>query len=134
MPPVLAPALGDLELAVLEVLWQTDRADAKAVHSALGSARGIGLNTVQSTLERLFRKQLLAREKVSHAYLYRAEVSRETLVGRLMESALQRVAAGDGDVLIAAFVDMAARADTAQLERMAQLIARRRREAEGQGA
>ena len=62
MPPVLAPALGDLELAVLEVLWQTDRADAKAVHSALGSARGIGLNTVQSTLERLFRKQLLARE------------------------------------------------------------------------
>lgn len=133
MPPVLAPALGDLELAVLEVLWQTDRADAKAVHSALGSARGIGLNTVQSTLERLFRKQLLAREKVSHAYLYRAAVSRETLVGRLMESALQRVAAGDGDVLIAAFVDMAARADTAQLERMAQLIARRRREAEGQG-
>lgn len=134
MPPALVPALGDLELAVLDVLWLAGSADAKGVHAALGPSRGIGLNTVQSTLERLCRKQLLAREKVSHAYHYRAEVSREALVGRLVESAVQRVAAGDGDALIAAFVDLASRDDATQLERMAQLIARRRGEAGGAGA
>lgn len=131
MPP--APALGDLELAVLDVLWQGGSADAKTVHAAIGASRGIGLNTVQSTLERLFRKALLSRQKVSHAYQYRAEVSRNALVGRLVESAVQRVAAGDGDGLIAAFVDLASRADTAQLERMAQLISRRRSAANEEG-
>lgn len=134
MPPALAPVLGDLELAVLDVLWQAGSADAKSVHAVLEPSRGIGLNTVQSTLERLFRKNLLAREKVSHAYQYRAELSREMLVGRLVESAVQRVAAGDGDALIAAFVDLAVRADAGQLDRMAELIARRRREAEGGSA
>ena len=40
-----------------------------SVHVAL-KARRITLNTVQSTLRRLFDKQLLRREKVSHAHIY----------------------------------------------------------------
>jgi len=34
-------------------------ADAKAVHSIIGTQRGITLNTIQSTLERLHDKGLL---------------------------------------------------------------------------
>jgi predicted transcriptional regulator len=59
--------LGELESAVLERLWSAGPEDVKAVHQAVGARRGITLNTVQSTMERLYRKGLLARDKVSHA-------------------------------------------------------------------
>jgi Zn-dependent protease with chaperone function len=40
------------------------------------------LNTVQSTLERLYKKELLHREKVSHAYIYTPKVLREELMAQ----------------------------------------------------
>lgn len=59
------PYLGELEMAVLEHLWSNGEFDAKSVHAALGKVRGISHNTIQSTLERLFKKKLLARKKLA---------------------------------------------------------------------
>jgi len=56
-------------------LWHGGEGAAKAVHKGLGQARGITLNTIQSTLKRLFEKGLLSRDKVSHAHVYRPRVS-----------------------------------------------------------
>ena len=81
MSTIARPYLGSLELAVLEELWAQSGQDAKAVHRRIGKRRGISLNTVQSTLERLFRKGFLKREKVSHAFLYMPAVKREELMG-----------------------------------------------------
>ena len=58
------PRLGELETAVLEHVWGRGPCDVKAVHRSLGVRRGITLNTVQSAMERLFKKGLLARDKV----------------------------------------------------------------------
>jgi len=122
------PPLGDLEIAVLEDVWRAGTADAKTAHSRVGRSRAISLNTVQSTLERLFRKGLLRREKISHAYEYTAAVSRQELVGRLVESTVRRVAGDRPEVLLSAFVDLAGRADDEQLRQLETLIAQRRAE------
>ena len=61
-------ALGALETAVMEHLWERGSGDVKTVHAAL-KARRITINTIQSTLRRLFDKQLLRRDKVSHAHV-----------------------------------------------------------------
>ena len=124
------PPLGDLEIAVLEEIWQYGAADAKALHARVGPARSISLNTVQSALERLFRKGLLRRDKVSHAYEYSARVTRGELVGRLVEATVQRVGGSRPETLLSAFVDLAARADVDQLAELEALIARRRAELE----
>ncbi len=116
------PALGDLELAVLEDVWTSGDVDAKDVHGRVGAARGISLNTVQSTLERLCRKGLLRRHKVSHAYHYRAQIDRKTLLGRLIEDSVGRVAGAEADVLMSAFVDIASRAGDEQLRQLEALI------------
>ncbi len=121
-----APALGDLEIAVLEDIWEFGPSQAKAVHERVGPSRSITLNTVQSTLERLFRKALLRREKVSHAYRYAAAVSRRELLGRLVEASISRIADPRSDGLMMAFVDLAARADDDQLERIEAMIAEHR--------
>jgi predicted transcriptional regulator len=125
------PALGDLELAVLEDVWQAGDVDAKDVHSRVGASRGISLNTVQSTLERLFRKGLLRRDKVSHAYRYRAQVDRKTLVGRLIEATVGRVAGAESALLMSAFVDIASRAGEEQLSQLESLIAAARATRDG---
>lgn len=129
--PIRPPLLGELESAVMNHLWSGGEGEAKAVHGALGKRRGITLNTIQSTLKRLFEKGLLARDKVSHAHVYRARVTRAEfhrgLIGELVEGLLHQHA----DSVVAAFVDLAERAGPDTLDRLESLIAERQRERRG---
>ena len=122
------PPLGDLEIAVLEDIWRFGASDAKTVYERVGRSRSITLNTVQSALERLFRKRILQREKISHAYEYSAKLSRSELIHKMVESTVRRVAGPQPDALLSAFADLAARADDDQLKRLEEMIARRRAE------
>ena len=58
-PEVTRLVLGELEKKVLLYFWRTESADAKRVHSYFRKSRGGSLNTIQSTLDRLYKKELL---------------------------------------------------------------------------
>ncbi len=126
-PARTLPRLGELETAVLEHVWAAGPRDVKSVHRALGAPRGITLNTVQSAMERLFRKGLLAREKVSHAYVYSSRQTREEHGARVVEEVVARLLQGESIPVLQAFVDVAARSDQANLDRLERLIAERKR-------
>lgn len=117
------PLLGELETAVLEYVWDHGTTDAKAVHRDLGAPRGITLNTVQSTLERLHRKQLFIRERVGHAYRYAAAVSREAFRARAIATAAGDLRGAEAAGVIAAFVELAARANHRNLDRLEAMVA-----------
>lgn len=121
------PPLGELELAVLEHLWAERESDVTAAHAAVGSPRSITLNTVGSALERLHRKQLVERWKISHAYRYRAAVERDAFYARRMVEAAGGVESLTEAGLLAAFVDAVADVDERTLDELAALIRRRRR-------
>ena len=133
MSTLSRPWLGELELAVLEQLWSRGPLDAKAMHRRVGTRRGIGLNTIQSTLERLFRKRLVTREKVSHAYVYAPGIQREELMERLIEEIIETFSDGSAEPMLTAFVDLAARVDAESLSRLEQLIAARRAQVDDRG-
>ncbi len=116
------PYLGELEMAVLEHLWSNGEFDAKSVHAVLGKIRGITHNTIQSTLERLFKKKLLARNKVGYAYVYRTTVARDELMGQMINDVVNTMSKDNAEGMLAAFVDIAARTDNAHLDRLEQLI------------
>ena len=120
------PALGDLEEIVLEHLWEVGESDVIATHAAVGRRRGITVNTVGSSLERLHRKGLVIRRKVSHAYRYETALNRDTFRARRLVQAAgsPRQLASHG--LLAAFVDLVSDADAAALEQLERLIARKR--------
>ncbi|MEI8257930.1 MAG: BlaI/MecI/CopY family transcriptional regulator [Deltaproteobacteria bacterium] len=120
------PLLGELETAVLELIWTRGAVEAKDVHRELGPARDITLNTIQSTLERLHRKRLLARERISHAYRYAALMSRDEFRARAVAGLAGTLRGAEGAGVIAAFVELAARADKGNLDRLEQLIAEAR--------
>lgn len=128
--PVTRPSppltLGDLEMEVLEQLWKLGSGDVRAVHAALSKGRDNHSNTVQSALERLFRKGLLDREKQSHAYIYSPRLNREELAARLIDETLQRMKGSEPLPMLAAFVDLAAGQDPAVLDELEQLLKARR--------
>jgi predicted transcriptional regulator len=117
-----------LERRVLEHVWRVGEADVVETHAAVGTRAGISVNTVGSTLERLARKGMLSRRKVSHAYRYQAALTRDEFLAR-------QVIAGAGGLgsltrkgLLASFVDVVARTDREALDEMERLIAEKRRE------
>lgn len=122
------PPLGALEAALLEAVWSTDELDVTEAHRAVGIKRGITPNTVGSALERLYRKRLLTRRKVSHAYRYAAALSREVYAARRVVEAAGSLDALAQTGLLAAFVDLVADVDDDALDRLEVLIAEKRGE------
>ncbi|MEX1197522.1 MAG: BlaI/MecI/CopY family transcriptional regulator [Pseudohongiellaceae bacterium] len=121
--------LGERELRVMEILWKTPHLDARDVTSRL-TGRRPSLSTVQSTLERLYRKGLVDREKRGSAYHYFALVSRSSLLARLMGDVIHLLHDGRMETILSSFVTVAADMDEHSLDELEQLIAHRRRQEE----
>ncbi|MCB9547020.1 MAG: BlaI/MecI/CopY family transcriptional regulator [Myxococcales bacterium] len=117
--------LGELERDVLDVLWTDGPLNPGAVHERVGAPRGISVNTVSSALKRLHEKGLLGREKVSHAYVYRAIVTRAELQRQLIDGIASQFGEESGAGLLAAFVDLAEERGEETLRRLEQMIAAR---------
>ncbi len=122
----LLPLLGELERALMDRLWTDGPADAKALHRTIGRPRRITLNTVQSTVERLFRKGFLSREKVSHAYVYAPRLTREEFGAQVMHGIVRDLLGGTLEPVLAAFVDLTARTGEDELARLERLVSARR--------
>ncbi|AGS40127.1 MULTISPECIES: BlaI/MecI/CopY family transcriptional regulator [Cycloclasticus] len=118
--------LGELEKLVLQYLWETESADAKQVFAYFEKSRGGTLNTIQSTLDRLFKKGLLAREKHGHAFQYRAAVDRDVFIGRLITNISSDFGSSGENMLLAAFNSLSNGMDEKQLDELERLIDERR--------
>jgi predicted transcriptional regulator len=118
-------ALGELEREVLEILWTEGPQNPVAVHERVGAPRGISVNTVSSALKRLVQKGLLEREKVSHAYVYRAVVTRAELQRSLFGAIASQFGQESDSAFLAAFVDLAHAQGEDTLRALEQMIAAR---------
>lgn len=123
MKPTLL--LGELEAEVMRVAWDEGRVTVKDVAARLSRARAY--NTVQTTLERLYRKALLAREKESHAFVYSPRVDRREYHRSVLSTLVGQLLPGGPEPVLAAFVELAADDDPENLERLEGLIAAKRR-------
>ena len=74
---LLRARLGTLERQVIEVVWAGAEVTVRDVHARLDGK--VAYTTVMTTLDRLFRKGLLARTKRSRAFVYSALATREEL-------------------------------------------------------
>lgn len=122
------PNLGELELQILNLLWDqpSTGVTAKDVHARL--TPNTSLNTIQSALERLFRKSLLSRHKDSHAFLYTAALQRNELTSAIIGSVIERLQVGSLEPVLNSFVDFAEGIDDNTLNRLERLIQERKRE------
>jgi predicted transcriptional regulator len=119
---VLPNTLGELELLVLEALWQKPHLDAKTVRDQIPIGRRTSLNKVQSTLERLFEKQLVDRVTSGYVYTYFASISRSNLLNRLMGDVITLLHDGKLETILSSFVSVAPELDERSLAELEELI------------
>jgi predicted transcriptional regulator len=92
--------LGDLERAIMEVLWQTDTSlTVRQVSNGL--SQSLAHTTVMTVLDRLAKKGFARRERDGRAWRYRPAATREAYVTELMLTALEQT--GDRDAALARF-------------------------------
>jgi predicted transcriptional regulator len=117
--------LGSLEKAVLQYFWDTDEADSKRVHREIADDTVRTLNTIQSTLDRLYKKKLLFRNKSGHAFIYRAAMPRDAFLAQLVREVTADYSDNE-DSLLAAFNSLSAEMTETQLQALEKLIDQRR--------
>jgi predicted transcriptional regulator len=94
--------LGELERAVMDVLWATPGGStARDVQDVLAE-RNLATTTVLTVLGRLERKGLVTRERDGRAHHYRARNTREDHIAALMRDALD--GAPDRGAVLARFL------------------------------
>jgi predicted transcriptional regulator len=92
--------LGDLERAIMEVLWRSDSAlTVREVSNGL--SQSLAHTTVMTVLDRLSKKGFARRERDGRAWRYRPAATREAYVAELMLTALEQT--GDRDAALARF-------------------------------
>ena len=121
--------LGALEEKVMEALWNRSPLAVREGGKLLPGDHEPAYTTVMTTLDRLFKKGLLLRRKDGIAFLYEPAMSRDEYRRRVLECTISNLTArtADSDHVLAAFVEAAADIDEANLTRLEDLIAERRR-------
>jgi predicted transcriptional regulator len=133
---LLEALLGPLELRALEALWRRrGEAGVRALHADFP---GTAYTTLMTTLDRLYKKELLRRRKHGRAYLYAPRYERpqlETLLARdAIEDLLRGREQGRGpEPVLSGFVEAVGRRDARMLDELERLVrhhknAARRRE------
>jgi len=124
-----APILGPLESSVMTVLWKTGESNVHEVSQRL--ERPLAYTTVMTTLDRLYKKGLLARRKSDRAFLYAPRFTRKEFEQRRAGQLLAGLLAGpqpSGDLLISCLLDAVGEHDHALLEELEKKIKQKRRE------
>ena len=81
---------GDLESAIMDVMWAADRPFAvREVRERLSYPRPIAYTTVMTVMDILYRKGVLRREKDGRAWRYWPAEAREEHDARLMAEVLR---------------------------------------------
>lgn len=124
----LPNALGELELWVMEYIWQFPGNNAKQIKENLTLQRPSKLSTVQSTLERLVRKKFLSRTKQGHAFNYFPQISRSELLANLMSDIISLLHDGSTDTILSSFVNVADKIDDTALDELENLIKSKRQQ------
>jgi predicted transcriptional regulator len=93
--------LGELERAIMEVLWDTDEPlTVREVSNGLPE-HSLAHTTVMTVLDRLAKKGFARRNRDGRAWRYRPAATRESYVAELMLTALDQT--GDRSAALATF-------------------------------
>lgn len=125
----LRAAFGRLEREVMEVVWRGGPVSVRDVQQGL--PRAAAYTTVMTTLDRLFKKGFVVRERNGRAFAYAAKYSRDqvgsAVAAGLLTGFLQQGAHAARPVL-SHLVDVVAEGDRALLDELEALVRRKRRD------
>lgn len=119
--------LGELQAAVMEVLWQEPGQTVNEVEERLRRRRDIAHTTVLTTLDRMHRTGYLTREKQGKAFVYSPRYTREEFERGVAQEVLGALLGGFTGSALSAFIDLVGE-DAGTLDRLEAMIRDKRRD------
>lgn len=97
--------LGDLEAAIMRLMWATETATVREIFDQLrANGRVLAYTTVMTVMSRLAVKELLTRELSGKTHVYRAALSEEQFLRAVAAKRVQSLINEFGDLAIAQFL------------------------------
>jgi predicted transcriptional regulator len=129
----LEQALGQLEATVMRVLWDGEEAMCvEDVRHALADTKEAAYTTIMTTLDRLFKKGFLDRERRGKAYYYFPRVTRAELGSNVTKQVIDGLLKTFAEPAISYFVEALGDADPEKLDSLAALIEKKKAERESE--
>ena len=114
--------LGDLQHAIMQVLWARVEVTVAEVHEALYDDRGLAPTTIATMLRKMEDKGVVAHRVEDRHFVYRPTVTEDEIRSSMVGELLERLFAGDPAALVSHLVadrDI----DDAEIERLRRLLA-----------
>jgi predicted transcriptional regulator len=102
------PQLTPAELEIMKVLWNADGLSAREVHDDLEGRLSWAYSTTRTTIERMVRKGLVAKEPFHGLHIYRASVTRASGLARLVRDFANHVLQTSHAPVVSLFADSGA--------------------------
>jgi predicted transcriptional regulator len=114
--------LGDLQHAILRVLWEKREATVVEVLEALSDERDRALTTIATMLTKMEKRKLVAHRSEGRQFVYRPLVSESQVRRSMIAELTSRLFAGDTNALVSHLLEEH-EIDAAEVERLRALIA-----------
>jgi predicted transcriptional regulator len=120
--------LGPLEQRLLQEVWERGSATVRELID--GGQLGIAYTTVMTTLDRLYKKQVLVRTAEGRAFRYAPRVSREELQRAAAEDAIRQLLSSSSATALplSYLVEAVTDHDRELLDQLQRLVEKKRRE------
>jgi len=125
---VASLALGKLERQVLEQAWQRGEVSVRDIYLAFEER--VAYTTLMTTLDRLYKKQILDRHKDGRAFLYSPSVSREEFEHGIREDVIDGLLGHGAEGIqpvLACIVDTVSEHDRNSLDELERLVKEKKR-------
>jgi len=122
-------AVGKRERQVLEETWRLGEVSVRDIYRALEER--VAYTTLMTTLDRLFRKNLLSRRRDGRAYLYSAAITRQEFEREIREDVVDGLVGHGADAVepvLACIVDTITERDRVLLDELDRLVREKKRE------
>jgi predicted transcriptional regulator len=122
--------LGPLEQRLLAMLWERGSATVRELVDEDGVCRDLAYTTVMTTLDRLFKKNLLTRQNEGRAFRYTPRVSREELHREAAGEAVRQLlnVSPAPSLPLSYLVEIVSERDARWLDHLRELVETKRRE------
>lgn len=118
--------LGDLQLAIMKVLWTRGEATVSEVHKELANDRDLAYTTMATMLRKMEVRRLVAHRAEGRSFVYRAVVEEAVVSRGMADDLLERLFEGSLADMVSHLLSTRelSRAELSKLER---LIAERKK-------
>jgi predicted transcriptional regulator len=124
--PAARIRLGNLQLQIMQVLWERGPSRVAEVHEALGAGGGLAYTTVATMLRKMEDRGLVAHETEGRSFIYRGAVTEKQVSQDMAGDLLDRVFAGSLSAMVSHLLTTR-EVGAGELKRLEELLAQRRK-------